>query len=67
MSTLLLFASENPWPGLAVASVNLVVALFLVSLSVLLAIAISLLAWLHALVDPEAMPIGWRVELRATP
>jgi hypothetical protein len=68
MSTLLLLlASENPWPGLAVASLNLVVALFLVSLSVLLAIAISLLAWLHVLVDPETMPIGWRAELRATP
>jgi hypothetical protein len=66
MSTLL-FASENPWPGLAVASLNLVVALFLVSLSLLLAIAISLLAWLHALVDPETMPIRWRAELRATP
>lgn len=60
MSTLLLLpASENPWPGLAVASLNLVVVLFLVSLSLLLAIAISLLAWLHVLVDPEAMPIRW--------
>jgi hypothetical protein len=66
-SLLLLLASENPWPGLAVAFLNLVVALFLVSLSVLLAIAISLLAWLHVFVDPEAAPIGWRAEQRATP
>jgi hypothetical protein len=68
MSILLLsLATENPWPGLAVASLNLVVALFLVGLSLLLGIAISLLAWLHALVDQEAMPIGRRAERRATP
>ena len=49
MSTLLLsLAKENPWPGLAVASLNLVVALALVGLSLLLGVAISLLAGLHA-------------------
>jgi hypothetical protein len=52
MSTLLLsLARKNPWPGLAVASLNLIVALFLVGLSLLLGITISLLAGLHAFVD----------------
>ncbi len=37
MSTLLWsLAKENPWPGLALASLNLVVALSLVGLSLLL-------------------------------
>jgi hypothetical protein len=68
MSTLLLsVARENPWPGLAAASLNLVVAVFLVGMSLLLGIAISLLAWLHALVDQEAMPIGRQAGRRATP
>ena len=45
MSTLLWsLAKENPWPGLAVASLNLVVALSLVGLSLLLGVTISLLA-----------------------
>ena len=65
MSTLLLsLARENPWPGLAVASLNLVVALSLVGLSLLLGVTISLLAWLHALVDREAVPIKRRAERR---
>ena len=68
MSTLLLsLARENPLPGLAVASLNLVVALSLVGVSLLLGIAISLLAWLHALVDREAVPARRRAERRATP
>jgi hypothetical protein len=68
MSTLLLsLARENPWPGLALAFLNLVVGLFLVGLSLLLGIAISLLDWLHALVDQGAMPIGRRAERRANP
>ena len=68
MSTLLFsFARENPFPGLAVASLNLVVALSLVGLSLLLGATISLLAWLHALVDREALPIRRRAERRATP
>jgi uncharacterized metal-binding protein len=63
MSTLLLsLARENPWPGLAVASLNLVVALSLVALSLLLGVTISLLAWLHALVDRAAVPIKRRAE-----
>ena len=57
-------AKENPWPGLAVASLNLVVALSLVGLSLLLGVTISLLAWLHAFVDREAVPVKRR---RAAP
>jgi len=65
MSTLLLsLARENPWPGLALASLNLVVALSLVGVSLLLGVIISLLAWLHALVDREAVPIKRRAERR---
>lgn len=69
MSTLLLsYARENPWPGLAVASLNLFVALFLVGLSLLLGVTISLLAWLHAFVDREALAIKRRAQRwRATP
>jgi hypothetical protein len=65
MSILLLsFTRENPWPGLAIASLNLVVALSLVGLSLLLGVTISLLAWLHALVDREAAPIRPRAPRR---
>ena len=68
MSTLLLsLAKENPFPGLAVASLNLVVALSLVGLSLLLGATISLLAWLHALVDGETVSIRRRSERRVTP
>jgi hypothetical protein len=65
MSTLLWsLAKENPWPGLAVASLNLVVALALIGMSLLLGVAISLLAGLHAFVDREALPIKRRAERR---
>jgi hypothetical protein len=68
MSTLLSLARENPWPGLAVASLNLVVALSLVGLSLLLGVTISILSLLHALVDRDAVPIKRRNQpLRATP
>jgi hypothetical protein len=61
MSTLLLsLARENPWPGLALASLNLVVALSLVGVSLLLGVTISLLAWLHALIDRATAPIRRR-------
>ncbi|MCC8966247.1 hypothetical protein H8A95_28970 [Bradyrhizobium sp. Pear76] len=51
MSTLLWSrAKENPWPGLALASLNLVVALSLVALSLLLGVTIALLAGVHAFV-----------------
>ena len=63
MSTLLWsLAKENPWPGLAVASLNLIVGLALVGLSLLLSVTISLLAWLHVLVDRAAVPIKRRAE-----
>ena len=65
MSTLLLsLARENPWPGLAVASLNLIVALSLVGLSLLLGVTISLLAWLHAFIDRKAVPIKRQTQRR---
>jgi hypothetical protein len=58
MSSLFLaLARENPWPGIAVASLNLVVAVSLVGVSLLLGIAISVLAWVHALADREPAPM----------
>jgi hypothetical protein len=58
MSSLLLaLARENPWPGIAVASLNLVVALLLVGVSLLLGVVISVLAWVHALADREPAPM----------
>jgi len=60
MSTLLLsLARENPWPGLAVASLNLIVALFLVGVSLLLGISISLLAWVHALIGRKPPSLAY--------
>ena len=67
MSTLLSsLAKENPGPGLALASVNLVVALFLVGLSLLLGVTISLLAGLHAFVDRETVLIKCQAQRRRT-
>ena len=58
MSSLLLaLARENPWPGIAVASLNLIVALSLVGVSLLLGITISGLAWVHGLADREPAPV----------
>ncbi|WP_315784210.1 hypothetical protein [Bradyrhizobium sp. SZCCHNPS1003] len=51
MSSLLLLLRENPLPGLALASLNLVVALSLVGLSLVLGVTISLLTWAHALAE----------------
>ena len=54
MSSLFLaLARENPWPAIAVASLNLVVAISLVGVSLLLGVAISVLAWVHALAERE--------------
>jgi hypothetical protein len=65
MSTLLWsLAKENPWPGLAVASLNLVVALALVGLSLLLGVTTSLLAGLQAFVDRKAAPIKRQAQRR---
>jgi hypothetical protein len=52
MSSLLLaLARENPWPGIAVASLNLIVALSLVGVSLLLGLTFSVLAWVHTLAE----------------
>ena len=65
MSTLLWsLAKENPWPALALASLNLVVALFLVGLSLLLGVTISLLAGLRAFIDQQAVPIKREAQAR---
>jgi hypothetical protein len=58
MSSLFLtFARENPWPGIAVASLNLIVAVLLVGVSLLLGVTISVLAWVHALVGRAPAPV----------
>ncbi|MDI3567519.1 hypothetical protein [Bradyrhizobium sp. Arg816] len=58
MSSLFLaLARENPWPGIAVASLNLMVALSLVGLSLLLGVTISVLAWVHALAERAPAPV----------
>ena len=50
MSTLLFaLMRENPLPGLAAASLNVIVALCLMTLSVLLGITIAIIAWAHTL------------------
>jgi hypothetical protein len=60
----LLFAlmRENPIPGLAVASLNIVVALCLVALSLLLGITIAMIAWGHSLSERKPSPV--RLERR---
>ena len=65
MSSLFLAAvRENPWPGIAVASLNLIVAVSLVGVSLLLGITISIVAWVHALADREPAPVQNRVARR---
>ena len=56
--------ARDPRPGLAVAFLNLVVALSLVGLSLLLGVTISLLAGLHAFVDQKAAPIKRQAQRR---
>ncbi|MBP0113419.1 MULTISPECIES: hypothetical protein [Bradyrhizobium] len=60
----LLFAlmRENPISGLAVATLNVVVALCLVALSLLLGITIAMMAWAHALSERRPSPV--RLERR---
>ncbi|UWU74840.1 hypothetical protein N2603_33040 [Bradyrhizobium huanghuaihaiense] len=54
MSTLLFaLMRENPLPGLAAASLNAIVALCLVALSLLLGITIAMIAWAHTLVTGQ--------------
>lgn len=63
MSTLLFaLVRENPLPGLAAASLNVIVALCLVALSVLLGITIAVIAWAHTLA--ERAPKAVRLERR---
>jgi hypothetical protein len=60
----LLFAlmRENPLPGLAAASLNVIVALCLVALSLLLGITIAMIAWAYSL--SERQPSTVRLERR---
>ena len=65
MSSLLMsLIRENPLPGLALASLNLIVALVLVGLSLSLGIAVSLLACGHALAVREVEPAPSHVARR---
>ncbi|WFU82501.1 hypothetical protein QA645_07080 [Bradyrhizobium sp. CIAT3101] len=60
MSSLLwVLARENPLPGIAAASFNLMVALSLVSIGLLLAITISAMACLHALADRDSLSVQY--------
>ena len=57
MSSLFLaLVRENPWPGIAIASLNLIVALCLVGVSLLLGVTISVLAWAHGLAGRVLAP-----------
>ncbi|MDA9430217.1 hypothetical protein [Bradyrhizobium sp. CCBAU 51627] len=63
MSTLLFaLMRENPLPGLAAASLNVIVAMCLVALSLLLGITIAMIAWAHSLATRE--PDTARLERR---
>ncbi|WP_298884926.1 hypothetical protein [uncultured Bradyrhizobium sp.] len=55
----LLFAlmRENPIPGLAAASLNVVVALCLVAMSLTLGITIATIAWVHSPGERKPSPI----------
>lgn len=58
MSTLLFaLMRENPLPGLAAASLNVLVALCLVALSLLLGITIAMIAWAHSLATRQPTPV----------
>ncbi|WFU23007.1 hypothetical protein QA649_33735 [Bradyrhizobium sp. CB1717] len=63
-SPFLALVRENPWPGIAVASLNLIVAVSLAGVSLLLGITISVVACLHALADREPGPVRNRVARR---
>ena len=65
MSTLLVsLLRENPLPGLALASLNLIVELSLVALSLVLGIVISLAAWADALAVRGTTPASSYAERR---
>ncbi len=66
MSTLLFaLMRENPLPGLAVASLNVLVAMCLVGLSLLLGITIAMIAWAHTLAPRQTSNV--RLERRTMP
>jgi hypothetical protein len=54
MSNLFLVGKENPGPGLAIACLNLIVALALISIGLLLGVTVSLLAWLNSIATRAA-------------
>ena len=56
---------ENPGPGLALGCLNLIFALAIVGVSLLLGVAVSLLAWLHELATGDARSIRCGAERRA--
>lgn len=61
MSTLLLsLAKENPWPALALASLNLAVAFSLMGVGLVLGVTVSLVAWIHAPLARDMVPIARR-------
>lgn len=67
MSTLLLsLAKENPWPALALASLNLAVAFSLMGVGLVLGVTVSLVAWIHALLARDMVPIARRARRSAT-
>ncbi|MBR1087898.1 hypothetical protein JQ621_10540 [Bradyrhizobium manausense] len=56
-SLFLVLLRENPWPGIAVASLNLIVGVSLVGVSLVLGVTISVLAWVHTLADRGTAPV----------
>ncbi len=65
MSTLSLLLRENPLPGLALASLNVVVALSLVGLSLLLGATLSLLTWAHAVAERKPAAVKLNAKQRS--
>ena len=58
MSTVLFpLKRENPIPGLATASLNVIIALCLVALSLLLGITIAMIAWAHTLATRQTSAV----------
>ena len=58
MSTVLFpLKRENPIPGLAAASLNVIIALCLVALSLLLGITIAMIAWAHTLATRQTCAV----------
>ncbi|RXT35250.1 hypothetical protein [Bradyrhizobium betae] len=55
-SPLFALMRENPMPGLAVASLNVVVGVCLVASSLLLSIAIAVIAGAHSLAESKHSP-----------